>query len=98
MRHGLGDLGLRQAIVHPDGDVARELRHLTIGDQCADGDEAAVARGEIGTQPQIAEQNVGRVLSPHRRRGPKPAPRCTLEPDARLCCDTRGGHDSVREE
>ena len=46
-----GDLGLRQAIVHPDRDVPRELRHLTVGDQRADCDQAAVARREIGAQP-----------------------------------------------
>jgi hypothetical protein len=62
MRDGLGDLGLRQAIVHPDRDVAGQLRHLTIGDQSADRDQTAVARRQVWTQPQVAEQNVGRVL------------------------------------
>src|SRR4051794_31199651 len=48
MRDGLGDLGLRQAIVHPDRDMAGQLRHLTVGDQGADCDQASVARGEVG--------------------------------------------------
>ena len=51
MCDGLCDLGLRQAIVHPDRDMAGQLRDLTIGDQGADRDQAAVARREIGTQP-----------------------------------------------
>jgi hypothetical protein len=62
MRDGLGDLGLGKAIVHTDGDMAGELRHLTIGDQSADRDQAAIARREVGSEPQIAEQDVGRVL------------------------------------
>ena len=52
MRDRLGDLGLRQTIVHPDRDMAGQLRDLTIGDQGADRDQAAVARREIGTQPR----------------------------------------------
>ena len=31
------------------------VRDLTIGDECADGDQAAVARDEIRTKPQVAE-------------------------------------------
>ena len=42
--------------------MAGQLRDLTVGDQSADRDQAAVARREIGTQPQVAEQDVGRVL------------------------------------
>jgi hypothetical protein len=62
MRDGLGNLGLRQAIVHPDRDMAGQLRDLAVGDESVDRDQAAVARREIGTQPQVAEQDVGRVL------------------------------------
>src|SRR3954452_6382677 len=61
-RYVAGDLRLRQAIVHPDRDMAGQLRDLTVGDQSADRDQAAVARREIRTQPQVAEQDVGRVL------------------------------------
>ena len=44
MRDCLGDLGLRQAIVPPDRDMAGQLRDLTIGNQGADRDQAAVER------------------------------------------------------
>ena len=67
MRDRFGDLDLRQPIIHPDRNMTRELRHLTIGDEGADGDEAAVARREIGTEPEIAEQDVSRVLSNARK-------------------------------
>ena len=46
MRDRFGGLGLRQPIIHPNRNMTRELRHLTIGDERADGDEAAVARRE----------------------------------------------------
>ena len=59
MRDGLGDLGLRQAIVHPDRDMAGQLRDLTVGDQSADRDQAAVARREMGTQPQVEGDAAG---------------------------------------
>ena len=64
MGDGLRDLRLRQAIVHPDRDMTCQLRDLTVGDQSADRDEAAVARREIGTQPQVAEQSVVYCTTP----------------------------------
>ena len=84
MRDGLRDLTLRQAVVHADRDMARELRDLTIGDQRADGDETAVPRREIGPQPQVAEQHVGRVLNDARED------RAELLADA-LCAIGLGG-------
>src|SRR3954469_2148379 len=51
MRHGLGDLALGKPVIHPNRDMARELRNLTACDERADRDEAAVARRKIGAQP-----------------------------------------------
>jgi len=62
MRNGLGDFALREAVVHSDRDMARELRNLPVRDQRADGGQAPVARGEIGSQPQLTKQHIGRVL------------------------------------
>ena len=53
MRDDFAGLGAGQAIVHPEREVGGQLRRLAIGDKRADGDEAAVARREIGSQPQI---------------------------------------------
>ena len=62
MRHGLGDLALGKPVIHPNRDMARELRNLTACDERADRDEAAVARRKIGAQPQVAKQHFRRVL------------------------------------
>src|SRR5437879_3825602 len=72
MRDRLGDLGLGQAIVHPDIQMTGELRDLARGNQRADRDEAAVARHKVGAQPQVAEQHVGRVLRDARQHGAEP--------------------------
>ena len=74
MGYHLGDLGLREAIVHPDWNMADELRHLAVGDQGTDRDQAAVARGEIGTQPQVAEKDISRVLHDARKQCAKLIP------------------------
>ena len=39
-----------------------KLRHLARSHERADRHKAAVAWGEIGTQPEVAEQDIGRVL------------------------------------
>ena len=67
MRERLCDLGLRQAVVHPDVDVAGQLSDLPGRNQRADRDEAPIARRKSGPQPEIAEQNIGRVLR-HARK------------------------------
>ena len=67
MRDGLGCLRLCQPIIHRPVEVRRKLRCLPVRDQGADGDEAAVPRGEVRAQPQITEQHVGRVLHDSRK-------------------------------
>jgi hypothetical protein len=62
MRDGLRGLGLRQAVVHRPVEVVRDLRDLAGSYQRADGHQAAIPRRKAGTEPQIPEQNVGRVL------------------------------------
>jgi hypothetical protein len=54
MRDGLGDLGLSQAIVHPDRDMAGQLRDLTVGGQSADRDQAAFFGLSARRRPELA--------------------------------------------
>src|SRR4051812_15970330 len=44
MSEDLTRLLFRQAVVHCPTEVVRHLRHLAIGNQCSDGDEATIAR------------------------------------------------------
>src|SRR3712207_6959030 len=53
---------LRQAAVHGAVEVVGHLRDLPRSDQRTHGDEAAVPRREVRSQPQVAEQDVGGVL------------------------------------
>src|SRR5712671_3975112 len=62
MSNRLRDLGLCQAIVHPDIQVTGQLSDLPGGNQRADRDEAAIARRKAGAEPQVTEQNISRVL------------------------------------
>ena len=75
MRHYLRDLGLSQPIVHANRDVADELPDLTVGDERADRDQTAVARREIGAEPQVAEQDISRVLHDARKQVRQTDPR-----------------------
>jgi hypothetical protein len=45
-------LRLGKPIIHRPIQVERDLRHLTRREECAHGDETAVAGGEIGAYPQ----------------------------------------------
>ena len=47
--------------------MIRDLSDLTIGDQRADGHQAAVARRQTGAQPEIAEQQLGGIVQQPRR-------------------------------
>ncbi|MFZ0498183.1 MAG: hypothetical protein WAU49_10750 [Steroidobacteraceae bacterium] len=47
------------------------MSHLTRGNQRRHGHEAAVARGEIGAQPEVAEEIVGRVADEAGRHVPE---------------------------
>jgi hypothetical protein len=38
------------------------LGSVAIGDQCGDRNKTSITGGEIGTEPQITEQDIGRVL------------------------------------
>jgi hypothetical protein len=44
MCQGFCDLSLGQPVIHPDVDVASQLRDLPGGDQRTDGDKAPIAR------------------------------------------------------
>jgi hypothetical protein len=59
---GLGDLLDGEAVADPDAQVRLDLLGASGRDQGGDGDEAAVAGGELGTGPHVAEQHlVGQV-------------------------------------
>ena len=58
MSDRLRDLGLCQAIVHPDIQVTGQLSDLPGRNQRADRDEAAIARRKAGAEPQVTEQNI----------------------------------------
>src|SRR2546421_12527098 len=62
MRHHLAGLGLRETVIHRAVEVVRNLRHLTRRYQCADGDETAVARRKVRSEPEVAEEHVRGVL------------------------------------
>ena len=51
-----------ETVVHRFVQVERNLRYLTSRDERSHGDEASIARCEIRSQPEIAEQSVGGVL------------------------------------
>src|SRR6266566_910426 len=56
------ELSLRQAVLLRPTEVAWKLLRVAGGDECSDSDEAAVARRELGTFPDIAKQDVVREL------------------------------------
>ena len=62
MRDDLRRLRARQAVVHGPVQVVGNLGDLAGRDQGADRDQAPVPGGEVGTQPQVAEQRVRREL------------------------------------
>ena len=62
MRDGFRGLGLRQPVIHSQVEMGGKLSDLAGSHEGADRHKAAVAWGEIGTQPEVAEQDVGRVL------------------------------------
>ena len=63
MRDRFRGLRLRQAVIHRPIEMAAKLRHLSGGDQSTDRHEAAIARRQVRTQPQITEEDVGRILN-----------------------------------
>src|SRR5438067_13671143 len=67
MRDDLRCLWLRQAVIHRAVKVIWHLRDLTGSDERRNGDQAPVARRKLRSQPQIAKENVGRVLHQARR-------------------------------
>src|SRR6266851_2916166 len=67
VRDDLRGLRLRQAVIHRPVEVVGNLRHLAGSNQGADGDQAAVPGREVGTQPKVAEEDIGGVLHDSRR-------------------------------
>jgi len=62
MSDRLRNLGLLQAVFHPDIQVTGQLSDLPRRDQRTDRDEAAIARRKSGAEPQVTKQNLRRVL------------------------------------
>src|SRR4051794_33577689 len=58
MRNHFGDLGLGHAVVEGALEVALELLGAVGGGEDGDGDQAAIALGEFGAFPDVAEQDV----------------------------------------
>ena len=58
MGHDLGKLGLRVAVLLSPDQVAWTLLGISVGDECRDGDQVTISRGELGTRPHIAEQHI----------------------------------------
>src|SRR4051794_7062086 len=73
---GLDDLGLGEPVLLTELQVEGQLLGVAPGDQRRDRDEAAVAWGQLGALPHVAEQDVvgerdqlGREVAQHLRRG-----------------------------
>lgn len=62
MRNDFCGLRLTQAVIHRPVEVVRNLRDLTGSNQCADRDQAPVARRKVRTEPKVTKQNVSGVL------------------------------------
>lgn len=62
MRDGLDQLLLRQPILARSDEVRSKLVGTIEGNQCADGDQAAIALGKLRTLPHIAEEHAVREL------------------------------------
>jgi hypothetical protein len=60
-----------QSIVHRPVQVVGDLRDLPSRDESAHCDQAAVTRCKRRSQPEIAEEHVGRVLDEARRDLPE---------------------------
>jgi hypothetical protein len=55
-------ISMREPVSHRPVEMIRHLRDLPGRDQRAHRHKAAVARLEAGSEPQVTEQKVGRVL------------------------------------
>src|SRR5262245_19790646 len=62
MTEHLAGLLLRQSVIHRPVQVIGDLSHLSGRDESAHGGEAPVSRRQAGSQPEIPEEHVGRVL------------------------------------
>ena len=71
MSDGLRGLRLRQSVIHGSVEMRGKLSCLSVGDQCADGNKAAVPWCKVRAKPQITKQNVSGVLRHPRKRGAK---------------------------
>ena len=63
----LGGQRLRQAVIHRPVEMIGNLGDLTGRDERADRGETAIAASEVGTQPQVAKQDVGGLLDDARK-------------------------------
>ena len=69
MRDDLGDLGRLHAVVEGQSEMEGHLDRLVARDQHRERDDAAVARAQAGTLPDIAEQAFLRVFVESRSDG-----------------------------
>jgi hypothetical protein len=53
----LFQLPLRHAIVLGDAQVSTKLLGAAVGDQRRAGDQTAIPRGQLGSSPDVAEQD-----------------------------------------
>ena len=67
MTEHLSGLLLRQSVVHRPVQVVGDLSDLSGRNKSAYRDQAAVPRSQARSQPEIPEQDVGRVLDEARR-------------------------------
>jgi len=62
LRDNLRGLRRCQTVGHRPIEVVGNLRDLAVSNKGADRDETSIARCKVRTQPQVAKQNVSRVL------------------------------------
>src|SRR5664280_2929395 len=72
VRDGLDQLLLREAIVTRANEMRTQLVRTIQSDQGADGDQAAVALGELRALPHIPEQHVVGEVCHFRRKAAEP--------------------------
>src|SRR5258708_17399705 len=66
LRENLSGLLWRQSVVHRPAEMVGNLGDLAGSDQGTDRRQAAIARRQVRTQPQVAEQNLARILDDSR--------------------------------
>src|SRR5258708_33518586 len=66
LRENLSGLLWRQSVIHRPAEMVGNLGDLAGSDQGTDRHQAAIARRQVRTQPQVPEQNLARILDDSR--------------------------------